>query len=235
MKKLLLILCLLLIPLTAQGARTWPTSELILSEDSVIIKDEFLSGLLTTGSIGELGWNLTGTGSSITSTDTTRPGTIRITSGATTGNRADLSLKAKTTTTGMIDAASNWDLTMVVKISSSHANDYFVFGMSYSTDNSKFASFQLNTTTTWTAQNKESSTTSTNTSVTVNAGQWYKLRIHRSGSAIYYYVDDSLVATHTTNLPTGQFQPLLTVYTGNSVSRSVDIDYFSLRIPSLTR
>ena len=235
MKKLLLILCLLLIPLTAQGARTWPTSELILNEDSVIIKDEFLSGLLTTGSIGELGWNLTGTGGTITNTDTTRTGSITLTTPATSANSAIITLKPASTTTGMTDFASEWDMTWIVKIPTITSDDWFVFTLSYSSDNSKYAGFQVNTYSTWRAVNKDTSATNTDTGITATAGQWYKLRAKRTSTTIQYYIDDVLVATNSTNLPTGQGQPRAIVYNGLSSARYIVIDYFSLRIPSLTR
>lgn len=45
--------------------------------------------------------------------------------------------------------------------------------------------------------------TTTITNVTVNAGQWYKLRIdiNSNASSITYYIDGVLVATHNTNIP----------------------------------
>lgn len=45
-------------------------------------------------------------------------------------------------------------------------------------------------------------TTQTSTSVSITYGQWNHYRIARVGSSIYFYVNNTLLGTHTTNLPT---------------------------------
>jgi hypothetical protein len=49
-----------------------------------------------------------------------------------------------------------------------------------------------------------STSTTTTTTVAVTADQWYKLRfiVNAAGSQVDFYIDDVLVASHTTNIPT---------------------------------
>lgn len=57
-------------------------------------------------------------------------------------------------------------------------------------------------------------TTMNVTSVPVVAGQWYKLKviINTAGTQIDYYIDDVLVQSHTTNIPTGTAKPINPVH-----------------------
>ncbi len=57
----------------------------------------------------------------------------------------------------------------------------------------------------WQVVTRNSSTsTTTTTTIAVTADQWYKLRfvVNAAGNSVEFYIDDVLVATHTTNIPT---------------------------------
>lgn len=61
----------------------------------VWVKDDFVSGLTTTGNVGDLGWQFSGTGATVGTYggDGAHPGTITLTA-ATSGFTADLALQA---------------------------------------------------------------------------------------------------------------------------------------------
>jgi hypothetical protein len=74
-------------------------------------------------------------------------------------------------------------------------------------------------------------TTSTITSVPVVAGQWYKLRINISndGNTVTFFINDTLVATHTTNIPLNStnLYPISVIVKGTgTTARAMQTDYF---------
>lgn len=86
---------------------------------------------------------------------------------------------------------------------------------------------------TLTASNSSRQFNQAHTQVTVNAGQWYRLRVEVNAAAtqVLFYVDGVLIATHTTNVPgsgrdTG-FGWLLIKSLGTT-ARTVDIDYIDV-------
>jgi hypothetical protein len=73
--------------------------------------------------------------------------------------------------------------------------------------------------------------TLTTTSIPVVASQWYKLRIdiNAAGNSVTFYIDGTLVATHTTNIPattTGMLITSLINKTVGTTARSLLTDYF---------
>ena len=69
------------------------------------------------------------------------------------------------------------------------------------------------------------------TNVTVNAGQWYKLRIdvNNAGNSVGFYIDGNLVATITTNIPATTTALTIGSYiikTTGINSRQMQTDYF---------
>jgi hypothetical protein len=87
--------------------------------------------------------------------------------------------------------------------------------------------------TSWYAVNTNSSTeTVTNTAVTVTAGVWtnFKFIINSADSSITFYINNSLVATHTTNIPSGtaNIKPAFRcVKSAGTTSVAMTIDYFN--------
>ena len=76
-----------------------------------------------------------------------------------------------------------------------------------------------------------STVTNTITSVPVVAGQWYRLRINISndGNTVTFFIDNALVATHTTNIPlNATFLPLgcMLQKTSGTAARAMQSDYF---------
>lgn len=78
-------------------------------------------------------------------------------------------------------------------------------------------------------------------SVTVTAGQWYNLRIlvNAAGTSVRYFIDNVLVATHTTNIPTatGRETSAVNVTMVKSVgttSRTWDLDVYEWRLEFTT-
>jgi len=75
--------------------------------------------------------------------------------------------------------------------------------------------------------------TTTATAVAIVAGTWYRLRALITSTQVLFFVDDVLVATHITNIPTGSAQryaPNLRIQkTAGTTTRTHLIDYFQMR------
>ena len=76
---------------------------------------------------------------------------------------------------------------------------------------------------------------SVNTTAVI-ANTWTKLQIVATSSVVYFYIDGTLVATHTSNLPTAQ---TLTPYfdirkTAGTTARTLEIDYTTIDIKYAT-
>lgn len=84
----------------------------------------------------------------------------------------------------------------------------------------------------WTVDTISASTsTTTDSGVAVAADTWYKLRIdiNAAGSSITFYVNDVLVATHTTNIPSVLVAPRCRMLKAlGTNSRQAYIDYFKM-------
>jgi hypothetical protein len=70
------------------------------------------------------------------------------------------------------------------------------------------------------------------TATTVTANTWVKLRIIANTTDIKFYINNTLVATHTTNLPTAQnLIPFFDLRkTAGSTARTFEVDYYTLDI-----
>lgn len=73
------------------------------------------------------------------------------------------------------------------------------------------------------------------TSVVVNAQQWYKLRIetNENSTEIYYYINDILVRTETTNIPItrNETRPVISITkTVGTTTRAVLVDYMGMKV-----
>lgn len=72
------------------------------------------------------------------------------------------------------------------------------------------------------------------TSVVVSATTWYSFKIESNANdtEIYYYINDVLVRTETTNIPTGiQSQPIISITKSiGTTNRAIAVDYLGLKI-----
>jgi len=88
----------------------------------------------------------------------------------------------------------------------------------------------------WTCTAIAAGTTSLNSGVAVVANQWYVLRmvVNALGTRVDYFVDDVLVATATTNIPTGSGRQVRMVFkiekSAGTTARTTSIDFVGMRM-----
>jgi hypothetical protein len=86
----------------------------------------------------------------------------------------------------------------------------------------------------WVCTTRSASTsTAVNSSITVTANQWYKLKavINAAGTQVQFYIDDTLAGTSTTNIPTAaqRFVFKMEKSVGTTAARS-SLDYVAFRM-----
>lgn len=105
-------------------------------------------------------------------------------------------------------------------------------GIFFSYDEGGVQYFGGNATPNWKCYTRAGSTvTMTITTIPVVARQWYKLRIdiNNAGNSVGFYINGTLVATHTTNIPastTGMSVVNLITKTVGTTARTMQTDYF---------
>lgn len=196
-----------------------------------------VAGTSALGSVGDHAWTLTAStnnGSYVLLTSSTdHPGTIQLTTGATSGDAAFMS-NGMTVLVGaqalrfsaIVRIPTITDVTVVIGYGQVTSSDTFgTHGAFFSFDPAGNASWIANTRT-------ASNTTPTDTAVDVIATDWYLLEIVRVSSGSYkFYINGAEVADHSTNLPeadncqVGQFR----VKTNTGTARTLDIDYWEFQ------
>ena len=77
----------------------------------------------------------------------------------------------------------------------------------------------------WICQNTASSTSTTTASGVTASAASYVVGFRWDGSAVYYYLNRSLVATHTTNIPTAALGIQVLVHTTAVATKALAVDY----------
>ena len=233
MKKLIITIIILLTASTSFAV--YPTEYLAGRATHFYEDDDFISGLTTTGNIGKQGWVFDGTPTVTTSplSSSTHPGALRFSTPASSSN-VTLCLKVCNATTGIWDIAGDFDTTVIVTtLNWATSLTYIGYFMGDVVPTINYIGIQGRP-----ASNNwmflATGASITNSGVAIVDGTWYKLRIKKTGTSVEFYINDEYKATLTTTA-TGQAQPYFLVNTGNTTVKSLDIDYWSLTIPSLAR
>jgi hypothetical protein len=205
------------------------------------LSDEFIAGQVggVSTNIGDLGW-----------TATVNNGNISYVAGV--ANHPGIRNVATTTSSGTIQS---------LRMSSSNSNLEFVrgdvdslvaiirpqtisaaeirfglFNNSQVAPASEMIAFQYDTTNwetvTCVSTCSGADLTETDTGTAASSNTWYKLEIRGiSTSSITFYLNDTLVATHTTDIPatTQGMVPAFQIQTNSAAAKDVDVDFFQLR------
>ncbi len=193
--------------------------------------DEFISGLATTGNIGDLGWTLSGAGTPTwTASVANHPGIRRIPTTTATNNINSLCFA--TPTTDVIQFNEEWDFTFVINPVDS-ANTTVFFGamdaMATASGNQDRYGFEYigGTDTYWAMVTGDgASSNRTATDVTFATATWFTLRVIRNGSGVNYYINGTYKGAITNNLPDTPLNFGFYILNLGGVAKSIDVDFF---------
>lgn len=202
----------------------------------VELQDEFLSGSNVSGSIGSLGWFITGGATSNRAGETNAPGIVRKDTSAVINTVASLLLDGDQT--GLV-SGSTYNALYRVRLNTNDANTEIRIGMSSTctvvTTNGIYFE-KLSADTNWFAvQNNAGVQTRTDTGVAVNTS-FNSFTINKIGTtSTTFTINGAGTTTITTNFPATGIQPCLQITNTAAAAKTFDIDYFQLRVTGLVR
>lgn len=202
-------------------------------------QDEFFSGNVTVGSVGNLGWSVGG-GVATTAplSEANHPGIIQRSTGSTAGQFAYLLLPF---TQGNL-LAGTLDMTFIVRLNTNDSDTTTRIGAMYlinttPTDGLYFEKLAADTN--WFYVTRAASTQTgsrTDTGIAVSTG-WITMRIVRTDdTSVAFYLNGTLIGTQTANIPTAQgTSPGLQIVNAANAIKTIDIDYFEMIRTGMTR
>ncbi len=211
--------------------------------------DDFGSGAAnSTGNVGDLGWNFTGTGTNTQTGAAGRPGIWQLVSIATSNTNAYACFQA--CGTPFIDADDHFEFRVIFRIPTiTNATVRFGLLSTNADDPTDGIYFERCDTvnggcatsgeTTWfTVVRSASAETRVNTSVTVSAGTWYNAMVRRNGTTIEFYNNNIKIAcfnsggtdgcTASSNITGALLQPILNIKPTSASARNFETDYVRL-------
>lgn len=206
---------------------------------TMFLDDDFMSATTTTTNFSTLGWTVANGSQAFVAGVANHPGILQKTTGATAAV-AYLALRG-TPATGLFLPAELFDMTWIVRLNTNDANTVIRMGLTSDPSSSapthgiyvekKAADTQWFGT--CRATNSENRTAALATIDT----NFHRFRIWRSdASTISFSIDGGTALTQTSTIPTAALMVGLTI-TNNSAAedKTIDLDYFSLRITGMSR
>lgn len=205
-------------------------------KSSIFLQDDFVSGNNTNGTIGVLGWIQNGGTTTLIASSANRPGIIRKNTTAAINTLAQLSMNSNSST---IDPALPHTVIWVVKNNQNDADVTTRIGEANSpiTEPPTHGIYfeKLGADTNYFCVTRAGGVeTRTDTGIAFNTN-FNTSFINRNSSGVMFYLNDALVCTHTTNIPTTFVNPFIYITNLAAVDKSMDADYFEFRLYGLTR
>lgn len=201
---------------------------------SVCLRDEFMAGGYTTGIVGELGWTIVnGTATGIAA-ESNRPGIVRRDTGSTINTAASMYPRGLSSV-GTINPSQRFEETWHIKLGQAVGTFDFRAGLGNATtgdppaDGVYFEVLAADTNLFCVTRAASVSTGSRLDSGVAAGTGWVALKIIRTASAVQFFVNDALVCSSTTNVPTAMLQPYIILKNTEAVAKTVDIDLFDFR------
>lgn len=225
----------------------WHTCGLNPIDRGFITEEEFTSGLLTTGNIGDMGWTLSSGGTSTLTYNTTmlptadRPGTFGIQTGATSGNGSTIWLGGNGTTGTMTLSDTNV-MKAGVAVGATIANTILRVGMHNETTTSTAPTSGV-----WWEANSSvnanwrycyytgATATCAASGVAVAASTWVRLEIRVTAlgagvSAATFIINGTASTVSAATIATAtRVNPALSCFNSTAAARNCYIDYYQLR------
>lgn len=210
-----------------------------VNRGQVTVVDEFWieGGGGETGEVGELGW-LIGAGTVSASNNATgHVGVVTLASSAVQNTVGRISQSSQP-----VNMVELQEMEGIVMPNSGTATMSARFGALASSStagegsNGAYFSFAPGTSANWRCITKDGSgTTATTTTVAYATSTWYVLTIKFTPTKVEFYINDTLVATHTTNILATAVFTAFAIETNEAVDKTIDIDRFSLITQPLGR
>jgi len=205
----------------------------------IIVQDDFLSGNTSNGTVGALGWTVSGGSTTIQVSEANETGIIRRDTSASSGTVAYTSLS---TLGGLIQSsATSTDLIWRLRLNSNDANTTVRVGAFANinavppADGIYFEKADADTNWQCVTRIGGATQTKTDSGVAVDTN-FHRFRYVRTGTAsVVFYLDTVQVCSHTTNLPSNTIMPTAYIRNAEAASKTMDMGYFQLTYSGITR
>lgn len=195
------------------------------------LQEDFVTGMTSSGVIGHLNWFTSGGTTSSASDPPTELGYIRKATSSVSGTVANLLISGNQNDW---TSANVHQLLYRVRLNTNDANTTVRIGESNSCTVSPITSSgvyfeKLDADTTWFGVTKNTGTeTRTDTGVSVSTS-WTYFSINVTPTSVEFFINNALVATNTTNIPTGSISPCAHIVNSSAADKTFDIGYYQSR------
>ncbi len=227
----LFMLLLASLPSMGQAQNIEPNEGECGSLVAICLEDEFMTGAVSSGTIGHLGWFTTG-GTISNISELNEPGIIRKDTSAVSGTTSSLLLSG---TQGNISYLNSRSVIWRARLNTNDANTTIRIGESNGCTVSPVSSGayfeRLDGETNWFAVTRNAGVqTRTDTGVAAGTDFAYFSYINNVGTSYSFFINDVLVATHTTNIFPGFTSPCAQITNSTAAAKTFDVGYFKATI-----
>lgn len=205
----------------------------------VFLCDDFLAGALaTSGSIGDLNWGTAGGTTTVFGNAVGHPGIVRLDTTATSGTIERLGMGPNGT--DPFASQETWDITWILRLNTNDANTQLRAGFAnnLSTDppNDGVYFEKLAADVSWFGVTRAGGVQNRTAAIAPTSTNWVVLRLRRvDASTVGFSINGAAEVTATLTIPATGVQPWVQIVNSAAASKTVDVDYFEMRITSLAR
>ena len=209
---------------------------LTMNRSAVIVEDDFISGTVTSQTIGALGWLFTTGTTSELAAESNHPGILRRTTGATPSAVASTTFGPGSASSIFLSDA-NFDVTWIFRLPNLAANEAFNVGLGLSSQAELICFAKDAADVNLFTKCRTGGTTDKIDTGVVLTGDWINGRIIKTAGTVLFYVNNELKVTTTTRVPAAAGITAIAQLTNgaDSVDKSLDLDYFQMMISGLQR
>lgn len=204
---------------------------------TVMEQEEFWTGNNTSGQIGKLGWGFTNGTAAIQTSVANRPGIMRRATSASSGTLASFYQYTGVTAQW---AATNYDLTWIIRMNQVDANTSARWGAfsSYLSNPPADGVFfeNLDSETKYYCVSRSGGVqTRVDSTVTADTN-FHRFEIHRQAASVTFAIDGVPVCgAITTNISAAVMQGATQIVNSAAADKTMDHDYYEIRLSGLTR
>lgn len=201
------------------------------------IQDDFLTGVNTNGTLGELGWNLIGGTNANRVSEANRPGIFRKDTSAVINTIAAIALYGSP---NGFDPAPSHAILWVNRLNTNDVNTTVRIGAANSTSASPpihgIYLEKLDGDTNWFCVTRDTSVETRVDSTVAVSTNFATFAYSRNSSGVQFSINNTNVCSvMTATIPTTFLNPLTQIVTSAAAAKTIDVDYFQLKLLGLTR
>lgn len=199
--------------------------------------DDFVGGAQDiSGSVGELGWSMLGSGGITTQAgELGHPGITRLDNAASDGISRQIMLSRGISSAGMIHPSDYFDLSFLIRVNTNDNATLVRAGLQLSSTNGIYLE-KLAADVSWFGVCRAANVQTRSAAVAATSAAWAMLRVRRANATtIAFSVNGGAEQNVTTNIPAQTISPSFYLYGAANANKTADIDLFEMYVYNLPR